>query len=102
MIPISNPEHLIYGTCYIELVTYVKMEVTVLFLEGAPGKKPSYLLNMVTSDHGRRKIINSLRRNMQVDDETTQYYFSISNGDHRPALSEFFADLAWGGRACLA
>lgn len=78
------------------------MEVAVLFLEGAPGKKPSYLLNMVTSDHGRRKIINSLRRNMQVDDETTQYYFSISNGDHRPALSEFFADLAWGGRACLA
>lgn len=102
LIPISNPEHLIYGTCYIELDTYVKMEVAVLFLEGAPGKKPSYLLNMVTSDHGRRKIINSLRRNMQVDDETTQYYFSISNGDHRAALSEFFADLAWGGRACLA
>lgn len=102
LIPISNPELLIDGTCYIELDTYAKREVAVLYLEGAPEKKASCLLNSVTSVHGRRRIINSLRRSMQVDDETAQYYLSVSNGDPRAALSEFSADLVWERQAGLA
>lgn len=102
LIPISSPELLIDGTCYIEFDTYAKREAAVLYLEGAPEKKPSCLLNRVTSVHGRRRIINSLRRSMQVDDETAQYYLSISNGNPRAALSEFSADLEWERQGALA
>ncbi|KAL9447333.1 hypothetical protein AB3S75_014906 [Citrus x aurantiifolia] len=102
LIPISSPELLIDGTCYIEFDTYAKREAAVLYLKGAPEKKPSCLLNRVTSVHGRRRIINSLRRSMQVDDETAQYYLSISNGNPRAALSEFSADLEWERHGSLA
>lgn len=102
LIPISSPELLIDGTCYIEFDTYAKREAAVLYLEGAPEKKPSCLLNRVTSVHGRRRIISSLRRSMQVDDETAQYYLSISNGNPRAALSEFSADLEWERQGALA
>lgn len=36
LIPISKPELLMNGTCYIELDTYAKREVAVLYLDGGP------------------------------------------------------------------
>ena len=38
LIPIINPDSLINGTCYIELDTYAKGEVLVLYPEGKPDK----------------------------------------------------------------
>ncbi|KAK9291950.1 hypothetical protein L1049_019902 [Liquidambar formosana] len=99
LIPISKPDLLIDGTCYIELDTYAKREVAVLYLEGGPDKKVSRLLNRVTSDRGKRWVIDSLKRSMHVDDETARYYLSISNGDPRAALSEFSEDLRWEWQA---
>lgn len=102
LIPVSNPDILIDGTCYIELDSYAKREVAVLYLDGEPDRKSSCLLKRVTSEQGKRRIIDSLRRSMQVDDGTAQYYLSISNGDPRAALSEFSADLGWERQAGLA
>ncbi|KAK0602868.1 hypothetical protein LWI29_037704 [Acer saccharum] len=95
LIPISNPDILIDGTCYIELDTHAKREVAVIYLEGEPNRKHVSLLTRATSDQGKRRIIDSLRRCMRVDDETAQYYLSISNGDPRAALSQYSADLKW-------
>ncbi|KAI4369400.1 hypothetical protein MLD38_017842 [Melastoma candidum] len=103
LIPISNPNILIDSTCYIELDNHAKREAAVVYLEGGPnpdrisslqGKTPS-------SEHGRRKILESLKRSMRVDDGTAQYYLSISNGDPRAALSEFSEDLRWERQARL-
>ncbi|XP_007030820.2 PREDICTED: F-box protein At1g55000 [Theobroma cacao] len=102
LIPISNPDLLINGTCYIELDTYAKREVAVLYLDGKPDRKPGTLLNRVTSDRGKRRVIDSLKRSMQVDDGTAQYYLSISNGDPRAALSQFSSDLSWERQIGLA
>ncbi|KAJ0078499.1 hypothetical protein Patl1_22627 [Pistacia atlantica] len=102
LIPVSNPDILIDGTCYIELDSYAKREVAVLYLDGEPDRKPNCLLKRVTSEQGKRRIIDSLRRSMQVDDGTALYYLSISNGDPRAALSEFSADLGWERQAGLA
>ena len=44
LIPISNPDILINGTCYIELDTYAKREVALLYLDGKPDRKPGILL----------------------------------------------------------
>ncbi|KDP23510.1 hypothetical protein JCGZ_23343 [Jatropha curcas] len=95
LIPISNPDILMNGTCYIELDTCAKREVAVLYLEGEPDKRFSYLSNRATSNQGKRRVLDSLKRSMQVDDGTAQYYLSISNGDPRAALTEFSADLRW-------
>ncbi|KAG5252569.1 F-box protein [Salix suchowensis] len=38
LIPIINPNSLINGTCYIELDTYAKGEILVLYPEGKPDK----------------------------------------------------------------
>ncbi|GLT30295.1 hypothetical protein SLA2020_051010 [Shorea laevis] len=83
--------------------TYAKREVAVLHLEGRPDCKPGPFLNKdkATSDEGKRRIIDSLRRSMQVDDGTAQYYLSTSNGDRRAALTEFFSDLRWERQAGL-
>ncbi|XP_057499236.1 F-box protein At1g55000 [Actinidia eriantha] len=94
LIPVSNPDLLIGGTCYIEVDTCAKREVAVLYLEGGPNKV-NCLSNRVHSDRGRRRIIDSLKRSMQVDDGTAQYYLSISNGDPRAAITEFSQDLRW-------
>ncbi|XP_057512552.1 F-box protein At1g55000-like [Actinidia eriantha] len=95
LIPVSNPDLLIGGTCYIEVDTCAKREVAVLYLEGGLDKKVNRLLNRVQSDRGRKRIIDSLKRSMQVDDGTAQYYLSISNGDPRAAMMEFSQDLRW-------
>ncbi|WOH14365.1 hypothetical protein DCAR_0933884 [Daucus carota subsp. sativus] len=102
LIPISNPDLLIDGTCYIELDAYAKREVAVLYLEGAPDIKLNSSLNRVTSEQGKKKILNTLRRSMQVDDETAEYYYSLSNGDPRAALMEFSQDIRWERHVGLA
>ncbi|GAB4855545.1 hypothetical protein Ancab_024165 [Ancistrocladus abbreviatus] len=101
LIPISSPDLLINATCYIEVDTYAKREVAVLYLEGGPDRKIGCSANRVTSDQGKRAILESLRRSMRVDDGTAQYYLSISNGDPRAALSEFSEDLSWEREAGL-
>ncbi|GMI88786.1 hypothetical protein like AT1G55000 [Hibiscus trionum] len=102
LIPVSNPDILINGTCYIEMDTYAKREVAVLYLDGKPEGKPGTLLNRVTSDRGKRRVIDSLKRSMQVDDGTAQYYLSISDGDPRAALSQLSSDLRWERQTGLA
>ncbi|XP_052194632.1 F-box protein At1g55000-like isoform X2 [Diospyros lotus] len=102
LIPVGNFDLLIGGTCYIELDAYAKREVAVLYLEGIPDRKANCLLNRVCSDRGKRRIIDSLKRSMQVDDGTARYYLSISDGDPRAALTEFSEDLRWERKTGLA
>ena len=56
----------------------------------------------MTTEQGKRKVLDSLKRSMQVDDGTAQYYLSISNGNPRAALSEFSEDLKWERQMSLA
>jgi len=79
-----------------------KREVAVLYLEGGPDRKSSHLLKKMTSEQGKRMVLDSLKRSMQVDDWTAQYYLSISNGDPWAALSEFSEDLKWVRQEGLA
>ncbi|PWA87483.1 F-box domain, cyclin-like protein [Artemisia annua] len=95
LIPVSTPDILIDGTCYIEVDAHAKREVAVLYLEGAPDSVVTRALNTVTSERGKRRIIDSLRRSMHVDDGTAEYYLSLSNGDPRGALMEFSEDIRW-------
>ena len=74
---------------------HAKREVAVLYLEGAPDSVVTRALNTVTSERGKRRIIESLRRSMHVDDGTAEYYLSLSNGDPRGALMEFSEDIRW-------
>ncbi|GMY21569.1 F-box protein At1g55000 [Fagus crenata] len=102
LIPISNPDILVNGTCYIELDPNAKREVAALYLEGGPNGKSIHLLNGMTTKQGKRKVLESLKKSMQVDDGTAQYYLSISNGNPRVALSEFSEDLKWERKAGMA
>lgn len=102
LIPISKPDILINAICYIELDSNAKREVAVLYLEGGPDKKLNSFLNKVSSEQGRKRVIDSLRRSMQIDDGTAQYYLSISNGDPRAAISEYSEDLRWERHAGLS
>ncbi|GMN43846.1 hypothetical protein TIFTF001_013034 [Ficus carica] len=97
LIPISDPGVLVGGTCYVELDAYAKREVAVLYLDGGgPDPKAASLLQRTkTSLQARKRVIHSLKRSMQVDDGTAEYYLSISNGDPRAAFSEFSEDLRW-------
>lgn len=95
LIPVRKPELLVNGTCYIELDTYAKREVAVLYLEGGPDGKLHNIFKRLTTERGKRRVIDSLRRSMQVDDGTAQYYLSISDGDPRAALTQFSEDLSW-------
>ncbi|CAH8300245.1 unnamed protein product [Eruca vesicaria subsp. sativa] len=104
LIPISNPEILVNTTCFVEVDKHAKREVAVLYLEGGPKREESASgLNHLStpSPHGKRRLIESLRRSMQVDDETALYYLAIAEGDPRSALSEFSADLTWERQAGL-
>ncbi|XP_039162909.1 F-box protein At1g55000-like [Eucalyptus grandis] len=95
LIPISNPDILINYTCYIERDNHAKREVAVLYPEGVRDIEISSLLKRTNSERGKKRILDSLRRSMQVDDGTAQYYLSISDGDPRAALSKFSEDLRW-------
>ncbi|XP_028770823.1 F-box protein At1g55000 [Neltuma alba] len=101
LIPISNPDILMNRTCYIELDVYAKREVAVLYPDDVPDRRTSYLSNRMSSE-GKKRIISSLGRSMQVDDETAKYYWYISNGNPRAALSEFTEDLQWERRVGLS
>ena len=79
-----------------------KREVAALYLEGGPNGKSIHLLNGMTTKQGKRKVLDSLKKSMQVDDGTAQYYLSISNGNPRVALSEFSEDLKWERQAGMA
>ncbi|KAL3538107.1 hypothetical protein ACH5RR_001473 [Cinchona calisaya] len=102
LIPVSKPELLLNGTCYIELDTYAKREVAVLYLEGGPNEKLCKMFSRLARERGKRRVIDSLRRSMQVDDGTAQYYLSISDGDPRTALTQFSEDLRWESQIGMA
>ncbi len=76
--------------------------MAALYLEGGPNGKSSHWLNGMTTKQGKRKVLDSLKKSMQVDDGTAQYYLSISNGNPRVALSEFSEDLKWERQAGMA
>ncbi|XP_030545515.1 F-box protein At1g55000 [Rhodamnia argentea] len=102
LIPISNPDILIDSTCYIERDNHAKREVAMLYPEGVRDIEISSLLKRTSSEQGKKRILDSLRRSMQVDDGTAQYYLSISDGDPRAALSEFSEDIRWERQVGLA
>ncbi|CAA0815559.1 F-box protein [Striga hermonthica] len=104
LIPVSKPEILVDSTCYIEIDTHSKREVAVLYLDGGPGldRNLSGLLSGLSTERGKKRVLDSLRRSMQVDDGTAQYYLSISNGDPRAALTRFSEDLRWERHVGLA
>ncbi|EYU29907.1 hypothetical protein ABFS82_14G188200 [Erythranthe guttata] len=95
LIPVSKPEILVNSTCYIEVDTHAKREVAVLYLDGGPHGNLAPLSNSPTTERGKRRVIESLKRSMNVDDGTAQYYLAISNGDPRAALSRFSEDVTW-------
>ncbi|KAF8038550.1 hypothetical protein BT93_B1172 [Corymbia citriodora subsp. variegata] len=102
LIPINNPDILIDATCYIERDNHAKREVAVLYPEGVRDIEINSLLKRTTSEQGKKRLLDSLRRSMHVDDGTAQYYLSISDGDPRAALSEFSEDLRWERKVGLA
>ncbi|KAJ4957063.1 hypothetical protein NE237_013846 [Protea cynaroides] len=102
LIPLSIPDILCNRTCYVEFDSYAKREVAVLYLEGGPDGKLSSLMNRTSTKRSNRRVIDSLKRSMRVDDVTAEYYLSISNGDPRAALAEFSEDLSWEQRTILS
>ncbi|KAM0937625.1 putative F-box domain, LysM domain, F-box-like domain superfamily, LysM domain superfamily protein [Dioscorea sansibarensis] len=94
LIPISKPDLLLDTTCFIELDAYAKREAAVLYLEGGPDGKGGYLGRAIT-ERGKQRILDSVKRSMQVDEGTAEYYLSISNGDPRAAILQFSEDLSW-------
>ncbi|KAL2231175.1 F-box protein At1g55000 [Sesamum indicum] len=104
LIPVSKPEVLINSMCYIEVDTHAKREVVVLYLDGGPGldRNLNSLLNRLSAERAKRRVIDSLKRSMHVDDGTAQYYLSASNGDPRAALTQFSEDLSWERQVGMA
>ncbi|KAK7356073.1 hypothetical protein VNO80_15339 [Phaseolus coccineus] len=99
LIPISSSDILINRTCFIELDVYAKREVAVLYPNDVPNTRTTYVSNRISSEESNKKVVESLKRSMHVDNETAQYYWSVSNGDPRAALAEFSADLKWDRQA---
>lgn len=95
LIPISKPDLLHDSTCYIELDVHAKREVAVLYLEGGPDGRAGVRSHRPITERGKRRVLDSVRRSMQVDDETAEYYLSVSNGDPRAAILQFSEDLKW-------
>ncbi|XP_025619039.1 F-box protein At1g55000 [Arachis hypogaea] len=95
LIPLSSPDILINRTCFIELDVYAKREVAVLYPNDVPDTKSANISVRISSELSKKRVVDSLKRSMQVDNETAQYYWSISNGDPRAAFAEFSADLQW-------
>ncbi|WOK92422.1 F-box protein [Canna indica] len=95
LIPIGKQELLLNSTCYIELDEHAKREVAVLYMEGGPDVKANYHSNNAVSERGKRKILNSMKRSMQVDEGTAEYYLSVTNGDPRAAMLLFTEDHTW-------
>lgn len=95
LIPVRKPDILVNSVCYIELDIHAKREVAVLYLEGSPERNLNSILNRLTIERAKRKVVDSLKRSMHTDDGTAQYYLSMSDGDPRAALTQFSEDLSW-------
>lgn len=95
LIPIGKPELLLNSTCYVEMDEHAQREVAVLYLDGGPDGKNCNPTNRAITERGKRKILNSVKRSLQVDYETAEFYLSVSNGDPRAAMSQFTEDLRW-------
>ncbi|RWW78031.1 hypothetical protein BHE74_00013775 [Ensete ventricosum] len=95
LIPIGKPELLLNSTCYVEMDEQAQREVAVLYLDGGPDGKTCNPTNRAITERGKRKILNSVKRSMQVDYGTAEFYLSVSNGDPRAAMSQFTEDLRW-------
>ncbi|KAM5561247.1 F-box protein [Rosa sericea] len=109
LIPISDPEMLVGATCYVEVDPCAKREVAVLYLEDGPDQKSMSSCSLKSADSsglnselGKKRVLESLRRSMQVDDATALYYLSIADGDPRAALSQFSQDLRWETHSAFA
>jgi hypothetical protein len=94
LIPISNPKILLGSTCYIEMDHNARREVAVLYPEGRPSVTES-LANTISKERRSRRILESVRRSLHVDDGTAAYYLSVSEGDPRAAMMEYSDDLRW-------
>ena len=95
LIPISNPGILLGSTCYIEMDHNAKREVAVFYPEGRSSEKTESLANITASERRSRRILESVRRSLHIDDGTAAYYLSISEGDPRAAMREYSEDLRW-------
>ncbi|KAE8820155.1 F-box domain-containing protein [Hordeum vulgare] len=98
LIPISDPEILLGSTCYIEMDHNSKREVAVCYPEGHPNGNTESVTNAAAAKRQSKRILESVRRSLQVDDGTAEYYLSITDGDPRAAMMEFSEDLRWEQR----
>ncbi|KAI3975767.1 hypothetical protein MKX01_023193 [Papaver californicum] len=94
LIPVCDPEILLNGTCYIEIDAHAKREVAVMYLDGEPDPvgNHNYLLDKTASGssiRGKRRVLESMKRSMQVDDGTVEYYWSITNGNPELQFQSF-------------
>lgn len=71
-----------------------RREVAVLYPEGRPSVTES-LANTISKERRSRRILESVRRSLHVDDGTAAYYLSVSEGDPRAAMMEYSDDLRW-------
>lgn len=95
LIPISSPEILLDSTCYIEMDHNAKREVAVFYPEGHPNGDAQSLANTAAAKRQSKRILESVRRSLRVDDGTAEYYLSVTDGDPRAAMMEFSEDLRW-------
>lgn len=95
LIPISNPEILMGSTCYIEMDHNAKREVAIFYPEGRPGGKTESVASIVAAERRSKRILESVRRSLHVDDGTAAYYLSVTEGDPRAAMMEYSEDLRW-------
>jgi hypothetical protein len=95
LVPISNPEILLGSTCYIEMDHNAKREVAIFYPEGRPGGKTDSVASIVSAERRNKRILESVRRSLHVDDGTAAYYLSVTEGDPRAAMTEYSEDLRW-------
>lgn len=95
LIPISNPKILLGSTCYIEMDHNAKREVAIFYPEGRPGGKTESAANIFSAERRSKRILDSVRRSLHVDDGTAAYYLSVTEGDPRAAMMEYSEDLRW-------
>ncbi|KAF7044265.1 hypothetical protein CFC21_053518 [Triticum aestivum] len=98
LIPISDPEILLGSTCYIEMDHNSKREVAVFYPEGHPNRNAESVANAAAAKRQSKRILESVRRSLHVDDGTAEYYLSVTGGDPRAAMMEFSEDLRWEQR----
>lgn len=95
LVPISDPEILLGSTCYIEMDHNAKREVAVFYPDGHPTGKAESLANTAAAKRQSKRILESVKRSLHVDDGTAEYYLSVTDGDPRAAMMQFSEDLRW-------